>query len=144
MALLPKEQAAIDDARRRGLSQKKIDTFLSENTGDYSRLASQKPDDPNEGARARAAAGQSAPMAALQAAAPASSPAAGASPSPIATPEVPGSPTQESAAAMAALPPPPDPAGMGLQGTAIGALRALGQRSYPQTSTVLAGLRRIY
>ena len=135
MALLPKEQAAIDDARRRGLSQKKIDTFLSENTGDYSRLASQKPDDPNEGARARAAAGQSAPMAALQAAAP----------SPIATPEVPGSPTQESpAAAMAALPPPPDPAGMGLQGTAIGALRALGQRSYPQTSTVLAGLRRIY
>lgn len=85
------------------------------------------------------AAAPSAPSAALQAAAP----------SPVASPDTPKDAAPEAtadspAAAMAAIPPIPMDAGAGLQGGAMGALRALGQRSYPQASMALAGLKRIY
>src|SRR3990167_1647357 len=39
-----KEQAYIDAARKRGMSQQKIDTFLAENPGDFSRLSTQSVD----------------------------------------------------------------------------------------------------
>lgn len=151
MALLPKEQAAIDAARKRGMSQGKIDKFLKENEGDYDRLRTQMTDAEyaaEEASRRGKSTGAtpaatttptaaSTPMAALQASAPTSTVAS--------EPTTPAEAPDSAAGAMAALPPmPPPDAGMGLQGGAIGALRPLGQRSYPQTSMALTGLKRIY
>lgn len=126
--LLPKEQAAIDAARARGLSQGKIDKFLSENTGDYSRLKDQQPDSVTGAVGAAPSIGgdgasSSTPLSALQTVAP----------------PTPGAPNPEAQG------------GSNLGGggevslPGAGALRAsLGKRIYPQAVSALAGLKKAY
>ena len=139
MALLPKEQAAIDDARKRGLSQQKINTFLSENPNDYSRLYQQQPDDPGKGSMPSQLTG-----AGMQ---------VGGN---MAPPTAPGTPASVQALNTAAGTPaeapgslpmftPQEPAGPGVMGTASGMLRqGMGMRQPPMPNMALAALKRIY
>ena len=122
MALLPKEQAAIDAAKARGLSQKKIDFFLGENPGDYSRLASQQPDDPGGGGGS-ASAGSIGGLV--------------------------GSAPDTGSASASSIPTAPATAGYASSGQmnpyGAPALRQdLGRRIPPMVASALAGLKRIY
>lgn len=136
MALLPKEQAAVAEARKRGLSQQKIDTFLAENPGDYSRLKDQQPD---------AVTGKPAAAPKSMGAAP------GAAPAPMSAPAsvvglgaATGAPE---AAAPGSMPMfvPQEPSGPGMMASAQGALRpGMGMRQPPVPNMALAALKRVY
>lgn len=157
MALLPKEQAAVDEALKRGMSQQKINTFLAENPNDYSRLRTQKTD-----AEIRAEEESRGYFRDKKASTPAAAPQAAAT-TPLAPATAPA-PTDAPMAGLTAIAPEPatassmpmlgggggamlepePPAPMGVATTALGQLRNLGRRTPPMSQYAFSGLKDIY